>query len=152
MPPRTPGGQVIDTTRVLDFDLDADQGLVRASAGASLDDLLRVLVPAGFFVPVTPGTRYVTVGGAIAADIHGKNHHRTGSWCDHVVSLLLALPDGSVVEVGPERDPELFWATAGGMGLTGVVVEATFRCPAIETSQMVVDTDRTTDIDAAHGS
>jgi len=87
------------------------------------------------------------VGGAIAADIHGKNHHHVGSFCDHVVSVRLALPDGSVVEVSPQRDPELFWATAGGMGLTGLVVEATFRCPRIETSQLLVDTDRSDDLD-----
>ena len=141
------GGRVIETTGVLDFDLDAATGVVRASAGASLDALLRVLVPAGWFVPVTPGTRYVTVGGAIAADIHGKDHHHAGSWCNHVLSLTLALPGGRVVEVGPDRDPELFWATAGGMGLTGLVLEATFRCPSIETSLLLVDTDRTADLD-----
>jgi decaprenylphospho-beta-D-ribofuranose 2-oxidase len=141
------GGRVVDTTGVLDFDLDPATGVVRASAGASLDALLRVLVPAGWFVPVTPGTRYVTVGGAIAADIHGKNHHHAGSWCNHVLSLTLALPGGQVVQVGPDRDPDLFWATAGGMGLTGLVLEATFRCLAIETSRLMVDTDRTADLD-----
>ncbi len=141
------GGRVIDTTGVLDFDLDPATGLVRAAAGTSLDDLLRVLVPSGWFVPVTPGTRYVTVGGAIAADIHGKNHHRVGSWCNHVRSLTLALPDGSVTTVGPDEDAELFWATAGGMGLTGVILEASFQCLAIETSRLVVDTDRTADLD-----
>jgi decaprenylphospho-beta-D-ribofuranose 2-oxidase len=142
------GGQVVDTTGVLDFDLDPGSGVVRASAGASLDALLRHLVPRGFFVPVTPGTRYVTVGGAVAADIHGKNHHKAGSWCDHVLSLTIALPDGSIATVSPIDDAELFWATAGGLGLTGVVLEATFRCPRIETSRVLVDTDRTPDLDA----
>lgn len=139
------GGRVIDVTGTGQFHLDIDAGRVTASAGASLDELMRALVPRGWFVPVTPGTRYVTVGGAIAADIHGKNHHHKGSWCDHVESLRLAIPDGSVVELTPSDD--LFWATAGGMGLTGVVVDATFRCLPIESSRLLVDTDRATDLD-----
>jgi decaprenylphospho-beta-D-ribofuranose 2-oxidase len=142
------GGQVVQTTGVCDFDLDAERGVVRASAGATLDDLLRELVPRGWFVPVSPGTRYVTVGGAIASDIHGKNHHRSGSWCNHVERMTLALPRGGTVTVTPDDDPELFWATAGGMGLTGVVVDATFRCLPIETSRLLVDTDRASDLDA----
>src|SRR6185312_7909840 len=99
------------------------------------------------------GTHYVTVGGAIAADIHGKNHHKGGSWCNHVLSITLALPDGSQLVVSPTDEPgqpgrsDVFWATAGGMGLTGVILEATFRCPPIETSRVLVDTDRTADLD-----
>ncbi|MGZ4681999.1 MAG: FAD-binding protein [Acidimicrobiales bacterium] len=143
------GGRVIDTTGVRDFHLDPATGTVRASAGASLDALMRDLVPRGFFVPVTPGTRYVTVGGAIAADIHGKNHHKGGSWCNHVTSITLALPDGSQLVVSPTEHADVFWATAGGMGLTGVILEATFRCPPIETSRLLVDTDRTADLGGA---
>ena len=147
------GGTVIETTDVDAFtihesDPTADAVLVTAEAGASIDRLLHALVPQGLFVPVTPGTRYVTVGGAVASDIHGKNHHRKGSWCQHVTSLRLQTADGQVVEVGPERDPELFWATAGGMGLTGTVLEATFRCPRVSSSQLLVDTDRAADLDA----
>ncbi len=146
------GGTVVETTDVDAFTIhDADPAddtvLVTAEAGASIDRLLHALVPQGLFVPVTPGTRYVTVGGAVAADIHGKNHHRKGSWCQHVISLHLQLASGEVVEVGPERDPELFWATAGGMGLTGVVLDATFRCPRIASSRLLVDTDRAADLD-----
>lgn len=142
------GGKVVDTTGVHRVDIDAEHDTVTAAAGVSLDTLLRVLVPRGWFVPVTPGTRYVTVGGAVAADIHGKNHHHAGSWCQHVSSLRLQLPSGEVTTIGPDRDAELFWATAGGMGLTGLVLDATFRCPPIETSRLVVDTDRTADLDA----
>jgi decaprenylphospho-beta-D-ribofuranose 2-oxidase len=142
------GGRVIDTTGVIDFHLDATTGVVRASAGASLDALMRELVPRGFFVPVTPGTRYVTVGGAVAADIHGKNHHRAGSWGNHVLSIELALADGSVVEATPSQRADLFWATIGGMGLTGLILAATFQCRAIETSRLLVDTDRAADLDA----
>ena len=141
------GGIVIDTTgldTVLDF--DAETGLVRVGAGTSLDALMRGFVPRGWFVPVTPGTRYVTVGGAIAADIHGKNHHRDGSFCSYVTRLSLATPLGRL-EVSPERDPELFWATAGGMGMTGIVVEATLRMLPVETAVMMVDTERAENLD-----
>src|SRR4051794_39009934 len=141
-------GLVVDTTGVLDFHLDAATGVVRASAGASLDDLMREIVPRGWFVPVTPGTRYVTVGGAVAADIHGKNHHRVGSWGDHVLSMRLALADGSIVEVSPSERADLFWATLGGMGLTGLILDVTFQCPAVESSRLLVDTDRAPDLDA----
>ena len=146
------GGTVIETVDVDAFtihesDPSADTVLVTAEAGASIDRLLHALVPQGLFVPVTPGTRYVTVGGAIAADIHGKNHHRKGSWCQHVTSLRLQLAGGEVVEIGPDRDPDLFWATAGGMGLTGVVLDATFACPRIGSSRLLVDTDRAADLD-----
>lgn len=146
------GGTVIDMTDVDSFtihddDPALDHVLVTADAGVSIDRLLHSLVPQGLFVPVTPGTRHVTVGGAIAADIHGKNHHHKGSWSQHVVSITLQLADGSIVEVGPDRDPDLFWATAGGMGLTGVICSATFRCPRIGSSRLLVDTDRAADLD-----
>lgn len=141
------GGRVIDTTGVHRLEIDREAGLVTAAAGVSLDLLLRVLVPRGHFVPVTPGTRFVTIGGAIAADIHGKNHHHAGSWCQHVTSLRLQVPSGDVLEIGPDKDPELFWATAGGLGLTGLVLDATFRVPSISSSRLVVDTDRAADLD-----
>ena len=142
------GGLVLDCSALpRNQSIDPHTGLVTASAGTSLDALMRDLVPLGWFVPVTPGTRYVTVGGAIAADIHGKNHHISGSFCNHVRSMTLALPSGELRTVTPEDDPDLFWATAGGMGLTGVVVEATFQAIPVATSRIVVDTERTTDLD-----
>lgn len=128
--------------------VDSAAGTVTVPAGVSIDDLLRVIVPRGFFVPVTPGTRFVTIGGAIASDIHGKNHHVEGSFGNHVAALTLLLADGKQVVVGPHERPELFWATVGGMGLTGVILDATARLLPIETSRMSVDTQRVADLDS----
>lgn len=128
--------------------IDTGRGTVTVPAGVSIDELLEVLVPRGWFVPVTPGTRFVTIGGAIASDVHGKNHHVDGSFGNHVESITLLLADGSQVVIGPDSDPELFWATVGGMGLTGVILGATFRLVPIETSRMSVDTERLADLDA----
>ncbi len=124
------------------IELRREQGEVRVSAGTSLHELIRALLPAGFFVPVTPGTRFVTVGGAVAADVHGKNHHRVGSLGDHLVSLDLVGGDGETRTLGPDREPDLFWATVGGMGLTGVVTAAVLRVLPVESGWMRVHTER----------
>ena len=142
------GGLVITTTgmrSVLAF--DAEAGLVTCEAGVSLEQLMTRFLPAGWFVPVSPGTRQVTIGGAIAADVHGKNHHSAGSFARHVISFDLLMADGEVAAVTPDASPELFWATAGGMGLTGIILRATVRLKKVETSRLVVDTVRTADID-----
>jgi decaprenylphospho-beta-D-ribofuranose 2-oxidase len=128
--------------------VDLEAAAVEVDAGVPLDRLMTLFVPMGLFVPVTPGTRYVTVGGAIAADIHGKNHHLAGSFSQHVDWLDLLTADGRVRRVSPREDPELFWATAGGMGLTGVILSARVRMKRIETSQVLVDTDRTPDLES----
>jgi decaprenylphospho-beta-D-ribofuranose 2-oxidase len=143
------GGRVLDMTgrdRMLTF--DAEVGLIVVEAGMSLDRLMRVSVPKGWFVPVSPGTRFVTVGGAIAADIHGKNHHHQGTFCQHVRSIDLLTADGDIRSVGPDAEPELFWATAGGMGLTGIVLRAAIQLIPIRTSAMLVDKERAGDLDA----
>lgn len=130
------------------IEIDAAQGLARVAAGTSFHDLMRDLIPAGFFVPVTPGTRFVTMAGAVACDIHGKNHHRDGSIADHVVALDLLTADGTVRTVGPESDPELFWGTVGGLGLTGVITSVVLRLRRVETGYMEVDTERLPDLDS----
>ncbi|WP_307135854.1 FAD-binding oxidoreductase [Streptomyces aurantiacus] len=140
------GGAVFDMTgldRV--HAIDADGGTVLCGAGVSLHRLMEVLLPLGWFVPVTPGTRYVTVGGAIGADIHGKNHHVSGSFARHVLSFELLTADGEIRTVS--HGTPLFDATAGGMGLTGVILTATVRLEPVETSLMSVDTERATDLD-----
>jgi decaprenylphospho-beta-D-ribofuranose 2-oxidase len=143
------GGSVIRLAgSISEVVVDAANAMVTAPAAVSLDDLLRLIVPRGFFVPVTPGTRFVTVGGAIASDIHGKNHHTEGSFGNHVVRLSLMLADGTVRELSPHSDSELFWATIGGMGLTGIVLDATFKVIPIETSRCIVETTRCDDLDS----
>jgi len=117
-------------------------------AGVSFDELLRRLVPNGFFVPVTPGTRFITVGGAIASDVHGKGHHADLTFGHHVETLDLVLADGSQRTISPTTDADLFWATIGGMGLTGVITRATFRLLRIETNRCLVHTQRLNDLDA----
>lgn len=142
------GGSVVVSTDVSGLlELDATAGTVRVLAGTSFDELLRQVVPQGWFVPVTPGTRYITVGGAIAADVHGKDHHASGSFGTHVRSMVLATPDGTCLTLTPESHPGEFWATCGGMGLTGTILEATIALYPIETSQLSVDTDRVPDLD-----
>ncbi|MCP3911158.1 MAG: FAD-binding oxidoreductase [Actinomycetia bacterium] len=142
------GGTVVDMTGVDGIGPIADDGTLTVKGGVSLDTLLRRVVPQGWFVSVSPGTRQVTVGGAIACDVHGKNHHRDGSWGDHVKSFRLLTGDGQIREVGPQGpDPELYRATVGGMGLTGVILEATIALVAVPSSRLLVDTDRTPDLD-----
>lgn len=129
------------------IELDPAAGTVTVGAGIDIDQLLRVVVPAGFFVPVTPGTRFVTIGGAIASDIHGKNHHVDGSFGRHVRRMRLLLADATEIELSPEQHPDLFWATVGGMGLTGVILDATVALLPIETSRIAVETRRVPDLD-----
>ena len=143
------GGLVLDCTGLTGaVRFDPLRGEVTAPAGTSLGELIAHLLPHGAFLPVTPGTRHVTLGGAIAADVHGKNHHVDSSLGAHVRSLTLITPDGSTHRLDPEHeDPELFWATVGGMGLTGVIIDATLTTIPVESAHVRVDTDRTTDLD-----
>ena len=142
------GGVVLDMTGLAGIEtFDEGAGTITALAGTSLDAILRVTVPRGWFLPVTPGTRFVTLGGAIASDIHGKNHHVDGALGDHIAAFDLVTADGVVRSVTSDGDPETFAATVGGMGLTGVITRATIRLLPIETSRMCVDTERAGDLD-----
>ena len=145
---RSLGGGVVLSNRELGGvgPIDAN-GVVTVGAGVSLDELLAQSIPRGWFVPVTTGTRQVTIGGAVAADVHGKNHHVDGSFARHVLSMRLVTPTGALT-VTPEVEAELFWATFGAMGLTGVVTSVTLGLVAIETDQVLVDTDRLANLDA----
>jgi decaprenylphospho-beta-D-ribofuranose 2-oxidase len=142
------GGVVISTGRLNQIiELNPDTGVVTCEAGVSLEQLMVAGLPSGWFVPVSPGTRQVSVGGAIAADVHGKNHHVAGSFASHVTSFDLLPPGGELRTVTRQAEPGLFWATAGGMGLTGLIVRATVQLKRVATSRVRVDTVRTADID-----
>jgi len=140
--PASPGAFVLETARadrVVAF--DRERGTLTCEAGLSLAEILRVFLPRGWFPPVTPGTKFVTVGGCVACDVHGKNHHRDGPFGRFVDRLVLQVADGSVVECGPERERELFLATVGGMGLTGLITEVTLRLQPVDSAWMVVETE-----------
>ncbi|MGB3502297.1 MAG: FAD-binding oxidoreductase [Mesorhizobium sp.] len=121
-------GLIIDMAsmnRILSF--DASTGVMVAEAGVSLDDIIAFAAPHGYFPAVVPGTRYITLGGAIANDVHGKNHHRRGTFGRHVESLDLLRSDGEVSHCSPSHEAAMFGATVGGMGLTGIILRATIR-------------------------
>jgi decaprenylphospho-beta-D-ribofuranose 2-oxidase len=133
---------VLDTTaadRILAF--DQTSGRLRCEAGLSLAEIIRVFLPRGWFPPVTPGTKFVTVGGCVACDVHGKNHHRDGSFGCFVDEVRLVLADGTAIDCGPQRERELFLATVGGMGLTGLITEVAFRLAPVESPWIVLETD-----------
>lgn len=113
---------------------DKSQGIFKCQSGLTLDQILKVIVPAGWFLPVTPGTKYITVGGAVASDVHGKNHHKEGSFSSHIQEMEVILPAGELILCSPSAHSDLFWATCGGMGLTGIVTTITFRLKKIETA------------------
>lgn len=120
---------------------DDESGLLDVEAGVLLSDIIATLGPRGFFPPVVPGTRLVTVGGMIAADVHGKNHHRAGCISRHVESFDLLLPSGEVLSCSRGCNPELFWATVGGMGLTGMILRARLRLGRVETGWLTQRTE-----------
>jgi decaprenylphospho-beta-D-ribofuranose 2-oxidase len=141
------GGTVLDVTRLKGMELDHERGVVNAMAGVSLAELLERLVPAGWLVPVLPGTQHVTVGGAIASDIHGKNHGTAGTFGTHLRSLELLSATGELLHLEP--GDELFQATLGGMGLTGVIVSAQIALRPVSGPLLAVDTDRVNSLEDA---
>lgn len=155
------GSPVVVTTtranRIIDF--DESTGVLRAEAGLSLKEINRTFLPRGWFLPVTPGTQFVTLGGAVAADVHGKNHHVDGCFGHHVTRLKMHVADGRVLECGPDQERELFLATVAGMGLTGQILEVEFPLRRVPTPWIWQETERVPDIDtyvqklaeAAHG-
>ncbi len=143
------GGLVIEMTALNRIhSISAESAVADVDAGVSLDQLMKAALPFGLWVPVLPGTRQVTVGGAIASDIHGKNHHSAGSFGNHVQSMDLLMADGEVRTLTPDGpDSELFWATVGGNGLTGIVVRARIAMTRTETAYFIADGIATRDLD-----
>ena len=113
---------------------DTVNGIFECQAGLTLDKILDIIVPQGWFLPVTPGTKYITVGGAVASDVHGKNHHVDGAFSAHVLEMKLLLANGETVICSANENADLFWATCGGMGLTGVITQVKFDLKRIESS------------------
>ena len=148
-PAQRDGGVVIDATALTAFELDTGHGSVRAEGGVTLGRLLAALEPAGWVLPVVPGTQHVSIGGAIASDIHGKNHAAAGTFGAHVEEVVLLTADGELRELTPHGDPDLLRATIGGMGLTGVIVSASIKLKPLPGPVLSVDTDRVTSLDEA---
>jgi decaprenylphospho-beta-D-ribofuranose 2-oxidase len=142
------GGRALLTprlNRLLSF--DPDSGELAAEPGVTFADILRTFLPRGFIMPVTPGTGFATLGGAVAMDVHGKNHDWAGSFGDHLLWIDLLLPSGEVVRTSPEQRPALFAATVGGLGLTGIVVALAFRLMKAPSPAVSVRQTRTGDLD-----
>ncbi len=127
---------------------DPATGVLRAEAGVSLLRVNRVFLPRRWFVPVSPGTQYVTLGGMVAADVHGKNHHRAGTFGAHVTRLKMRVADGRILECSDEREPDLFRATLGGMGLTGHILEVEFRMQQIASPWIWSESERLADLES----
>lgn len=113
---------------------DSHNGIFECESGITLDQVLEIIVPKGWFLPVTPGTKFITVGGAVASDVHGKNHHVDGAFSAHVLEMDVMLGTGETVTCSPAKFPDLFLATCGGMGLTGIITRVKFDLKKIETS------------------
>ncbi len=118
--------------KILSF--DTFKGIFECESGITLDHVLEVTVPKGWFLPVTPGTKFITVGGAVASDVHGKNHHIDGAFSQHVLEMDLVLGSGETITCSSIKNPDLFRATCGGMGLTGVITRVRFDLKKIETA------------------
>jgi FAD/FMN-containing dehydrogenase len=148
LPP--PGGHAVLATELADRILSFDEttGVLRAEAGFPLSDLNRIFHPRGWASPVSPGTQYVTLGGMVAADVHGKNHHVVGCFGEHVLSLRMRVADGRVLEVTETSEPELFRATISGMGLTGHILEVTVRLERIPSAWVWRESERVDDLDS----
>lgn len=128
-------GNTISTLKydkILSF--DTEKGLLECQSGLTLDKILEVIVPKGWFLPVTPGTKFITVGGAVASDVHGKNHHVDGSFSNHILEMDVMLADGRLITCSTTDHSDLFWATCGGMGLTGLIIRVKFDLKKIESA------------------
>jgi decaprenylphospho-beta-D-ribofuranose 2-oxidase len=143
-----PDGVVLNERMNRMMGFDAQSGVLECEAGVSLAEIIQTMLPRGWFLPTTPGTKFVTVGGAIAADVHGKNHHRDGSFGQSVLDLRLLTASGEILVCSPELNPQIFWATLGAMGLTGIVLSARFRLRPVKSAYLNVEYLKTPDLDA----
>jgi len=135
----------LDLNHFIDF--DKEKGEMECQSGVLFSELLEFLVPKGFFLPVTPGTQFITLGGAIAADVHGKNHHMEGCFSEFVLDFQLLTSSGTIVRCSAEENADLFWQTIGGMGLTGVILSARFSLKKIENSYIYQESIKAKNLD-----
>ncbi|NBX02777.1 MAG: FAD-binding oxidoreductase [Alphaproteobacteria bacterium] len=142
-----PAGTVRTTRLDHVISFDESQGILRAQAGMTLADVMALFIPRGWFPPVIPGTRHISLGGAFACNVHGKNHFRDGDFAEHVLSISLLLADGSTVVCSPEQNADLFWATAGGMGMTGIIEELTLKLRPVTSCSLRSVTSRIANIE-----
>ncbi|MDR1876307.1 MAG: FAD-binding oxidoreductase [Flavobacteriaceae bacterium] len=141
---------ILSTVKLDKFiSFDRENGIFECEAGVILSDILDTIVPEGFFLPVTPGTKLITVGGAIGANVHGKNNHSEGCFGDYILDFNLITEKGEIKKCSPEENSELFWNTIGGMGLTGIIISVRFTLKKIQTAyikQVVIKADNLAEI------
>jgi decaprenylphospho-beta-D-ribofuranose 2-oxidase len=146
------GGGIICHIRLNRFlSFEASSGILECEAGVSFAEILQYFLPRGFFPPVTPGTKFVTIGGAIAADVHGKNHHRDGTFANFILDFKLLTSAGQFLVCSRTQNPEVFWATVGGMGLTGIIQSARIQLRRVESAYVVVDYQKARNLEEAAG-
>jgi len=146
--PASPHDRIAGTLladRILAF--DSDSGVLRAEAGLSLAEINRIFIPQGWFPPITPGTKFVTLGGMVASDVHGKNHHREGCFGAHVRGMRVRLADGDIVECSPIHHADLFYSSIGGMGLLGHILEVEFTMRRIPSPWILMESHRMGSLD-----
>ena len=121
---------------------DEKEGILHCQSGILIDEILRVFVPKGWFMPVTPGTKFITIGGAVAADVHGKNHHLDGSFSNHIIELEVMKANGEVIKCSRKDNVDFYNITIGGMGLSGTILSVKFLLRKIETSYIIKESKR----------
>ncbi|MGB9701761.1 MAG: FAD-binding protein [Candidatus Kapaibacteriota bacterium] len=130
------------------IEFDETKGIIRCQSGVSLADILKIIVPKGWFLPVTPGTKYITIAGAVASDVHGKNHHKDGTFGNFVLQIKLILPNSEIITCSRSENPDIFFAAIGGMGLIGIILEVTFKLKKISSTKIIQKTIKANSLDA----
>lgn len=139
---------VVDTTNLNKITkFDKVKGLITCESGVSINEINKIIIPNGWFMPVTPGSSYITIGGAVASDVHGKNHHLEGTFSNHILFVDLMLSDGEIITISSTLNSELFQATCGGMGLTGIIISVTFRLKPINSNMIKQTTIKTNSLE-----
>lgn len=142
-------GESIFSTKKLNKFISFDRlnGIIECESGVLLSDILEISVPQGYFLYVTPGTKFISIGGAIASDVHGKNHHAEGCFSEYVIDFKLMIENGDIINCSRENNSEKFWATIGGMGLTGIILSARFKLKNIETAYIRQESTKAENLD-----